>query len=177
MDKVLYRPSWQKLRVSTLKEHNPYGGMTTEAGANDALSRMENYITDVQAEAPYVLEECKAMNISLVQEAACRVYRVNSFLSSTINGLSGTSMPGYLDSLRSYQHNLTPIINVHAVQQVEDGWNWNVVRTELTDMWIAERMWFLIIREDMQQRIVEKNQTAPSMLMFTSIMDEINRIG
>ena len=41
-----YRPSWQVLRVSTLKENNPYGGMATPTGAQDAIDRLTNYITD-----------------------------------------------------------------------------------------------------------------------------------
>ena len=37
LDIVVFRPSWQVMRVSCLVEYNPYGGLLTATGADDSL--------------------------------------------------------------------------------------------------------------------------------------------
>lgn len=176
MDNVLYRPSWQKLRVSTLKEHNPYGGMTTVEGAQDAMSRFDNYINDaLPGIVQYVDEEIFRMRTSRSLEYDVRIYRVLNFMQATVNGL--VSQPGmtHIANLNAYIQQLNEQVNHSSVVKMSNLWRWPVVKFELEKLWIEERYWFLAIRADMQERIIEKDKTNPDMLTFVGLMDEINR--
>ena len=181
LDIISYRPSWQKLRCSTLTESNPYGGMLTPDGATDAINRMTNYINDARPTSnyppEYVSEELARMNITLEEEHACRVYRVYTFLQATVNGL--ISQPGlnHMQAIKQTAAKLRGQINMPAVQRAANKWNWEVVRFELETLWREDRMWFIEIYNDMKERYQEKGKDSPQMLKFIGMMNQVNSIG
>lgn len=176
MDNVLYRASWQKLRVSTLGQHNPYGGMTTVEGADDALYRFQNYINDVTIHAPYVVDECRSMQVTFDVEKATRIYRVHNFLTSTVNGLISQPNMIHMEDVKEYNDSLAEELNLSQVTTMSNNWDWSVVKTELEILWIDERYWFIAIADDMQERIVEKDKTNDDMMYFVNIMNGINNV-
>lgn len=179
LDIVNYRPSWQRLRCSTLKEHNPYGGMATVDGSTDAIMRMWNYINDAtpQVNAQYTQEEISRANTTLDVEHACRVYRVYQFLQATVNGLASQRGLAHLNDIRAHIKQLQSQVDLSLVTKAANSWNWQFVQYELEQMFISERYWFIAIRDDMTERVVEKNKTGTEMTTFIAIMDEVNRIA
>lgn len=177
MDNILYRPSWQKLRVSTLKEYNLYGGFLTTNGTTDGLARFNNYIEDADPISPaeYAVTEAVRMGTSLTAEYYSRVYRVWNHLTSVLNGLHNQPLE-HLKKIDDYSYYLRTKLNQTYVVSMSDSWDWDVVRDEMTFMWISERVWFTRIDEDMTQRIIEKDETAPDLLIFKKILDDINNI-
>jgi len=170
LDVVIFRPSWQVMRVSTLKENNPYGGLLTVAGADDAINRLNNYISDV---SPQTTAENTRMQITDDEEYACRIYRVSNFLQATINGIVSQNLP-HTPMLRAYADQLHPLTNNHLVMKVANKWDWDVVRFELEDLWIKERSWFSAILTDIEERIKEKNNDSPELLYFHRLLQEVN---
>ena len=171
LDTVIYRPSWQVMRVSCLKENNPYGGLLTPTGAEDALSRLDNYINDTASAAAQ--GEIIRMGETADEEYACRIYRVQNFLQVTINGLRGQHLP-HVDQIQIYATQLFPQLNRSLITRVVNKWNWDVVRFELEDLWIKERDWFAAVMRDIQQRIKEKSNTSPDILYFNKLILEVN---
>lgn len=178
LDVILYRPSWQRLRVSCLAENNPYGGMSHPVGANDAMNRMNNYIHDSESQnvVGYTANEISSMSLTAEIETAGRLYRVANFMQSTVNGL--ISQPNQTNNVKNMkifydavQHN----INMNLVNEYASKWKWDSVRTELEEMFVAERYWFMAIRADMTERIKEKHNKSEELFYFVGIMDEINR--
>lgn len=187
IDIINYAVSWQKLRVSTLPQNNPYGGMTTPDGANDAMARMMNYIHDTdqtylrsnKVSVPqYVQNELNRMGLHLDQEYAARVYRVYRYLTATVNGLQGSvKSTGHIESIRNLARRLGELVDLHRCQQVADTWNWDVVRYDLETLWRQERYWFMAIDADMKERVEDKGKSAQNMLDFIGIMREVNSLG
>lgn len=183
IDVVNYRPSWQKLRVSTLSEHNPYGGMSSFDGAVDGINRMFNYIKDADPaqqlpENSYVAGEITRMRTTQVEEYYARVYRVNRFLVASINGMSrNPTKTDVLAKLREAQAIVEPHVSLSYVDKYAAKWDWDVVRFELEELWRQERAWFIAISDDMRQRVVEKDKTAYDMVTFIAIMKEVNSLG
>lgn len=182
IDIVNYRPSWQVMRVSTLSENNPYGGMVTPEGSQDGIQRMLNYIEDAnpQKQLPsggYVAAEIERMQVTLEQEYAARIYRVFRFLTSTVNGMISDQTKHHIDDIQLIKGQLEPRLNMKLVNQYADQWNWEVIRFELEELWRQERHWFMAIDADMRQRVVEKNKSAEEMMTFISLMKEVNSLG
>lgn len=194
--KVLYRPSWQRLRVSFLSENNPFGGFTSIVGTDDNLRRLNNYIFDAfsktneMAAAPaYVQAECARMKMALNEEFACRVWRGINLLNATHMGFSGMGLVGsemdkevvaYRDVLQSYY-------STSDVQRSEANWNWDVVQFELEELWRNERYWFTKIYESLTKRNKtatkrrartggpQVDATRPELQKFLAIMEAVNR--
>lgn len=173
LDIVIFRPSWQVMRVSCLKENNPYGGMLTTTGADDAINRLNNYINAAQNNDPTVVAENTRMQLTNEEEYACRIYRVANFLQATINGIVGQNLP-HVVNLQNYERQLVPLTNHSLVTKVANKWNWDVVRFEVTDLWIKERSWFMAILNDMEERIKEKSNDSADIRSFYQIMVEVN---
>lgn len=175
MDIVLYRPSWQKLRVSCVQEYNQFQGFKTVNGTNDNIARLNIYINDADTDAPYAITEARLLNVPLSTEYYVRIYRVWNFVHSVLNGLSSLNLR-HLEKLKEYYDALDNSVYTSPVVYMANNWNWNVINDELKVMWINERVWFQRISDDMNQRIVEKDQTSPNMLKFKALMDAINKI-
>ena len=171
LDIVIFRPSWQVMRVSCLKENNPYGGMLTPTGAEDAINRLNNYInnvTDVAAQG-----EITRMKETADEEVACRIYRVHNFLQTTINGIRSQHLP-HVEQIQTYVNQLYPQQNNSLVTKAANKWDWDVVRFELEDLWIKERSWFAAILVDIEERIKEKNNDSQDLLYFHRLLLEVN---
>ena len=183
IDIINYRPSWQKLRVSTLSEYNPYGGMSMYDGAKDGIARMLNYINDADPskqlpENSYVAEEITRMRTTQVEEYYARIYRVNRFLVAAHNGMSRIqNKVDVLDLIADAINTVEPHLNLKAGDSYAKKSNWDVVRFELEEMWRQERGWFIAIQDDMRERIVEKDKQADEMMTFIAIMKEVNSLG
>jgi hypothetical protein len=175
MDIVLYRPSWQKLRVSCIQDFNQFQGFKTVNGATDNLNRLTNYIQDAYTPAPYAVDEARSMGVPVQTEFYVRVYRAWNFIHSVLNGLASLRLP-HMVQVQNYYDELNTRVYTGPVVQMADKWDWNVVNDELKIMWINERVWFQRIADDMKQRVVEKDQTSPNMLKFKELMDAINTI-
>lgn len=170
LDIVIFRPSWQVMRVSCLKENNPYGGLLTPTGAEDAINRLNNYINDASA---IVTVESWRMQLTDEEENACRIYRVANFLQATINGIVGQNLP-HVVQLQQFEAQLKPLNNHSLVTKVANKWDWEVVRFELEDLWIKERSWFMAIVVDIEERIKEKNNDSPELMYFYRLLLEVN---
>lgn len=171
LDIVIFRPSWQVMRVSCLVEYNPYGGLLTVTGADDSLNRLNNYIN---AKDETVTAEIIRMQSNEEEEHACRIYRVLNFLQATINGLRGQNLP-HLQTLQDFTTALTPQLNNSLVVKAANKWDWDVVYSEAEDMWIKERSWFMAILNDMIERIKEKHNDSAELKQFYNILVKINR--
>ena len=177
MDRVLYRPSWQKLRISCIQDFNPFRGFQTVDGTTDNLNRLNNYINDAspyksEGAAKYAADEAYSMSVSLETEYNVRIYRVWNFIHSVINGLASLHLQ-HMPQITSFYDALNMMVNTAPVVEMANNWNWGVVDNELKIMWINERVWFTRIYDDMKQRVVEKDQTGADMLHFKSLMDAI----
>ena len=173
LDVVIFRPSWQVMRVSCLVENNPYGGMQNPTGSEDSINRLNNYINAVWTDDATVSTENTRMNLTQQEEFACRVYRVSGFLAATINGLRGQHLP-HLEQVQKYADQLHPLLDPHSVQQVANKWDWDVVRFELEDLWIKERSWFMAVLTDMEERIKEKGNKSVELFYFHRLLLEVN---
>lgn len=197
MRKVLYRPSWQRLRVSFLRENHPNGGFTTLVGTDDNLKRLNNYIFDAysssfeMATAPeYVQTECARMKTSLQEEFACRVWRGINLLNATRMGLSGMGLEGSeMDqAVAQYRNMLQEHYDPHHVMLVENAWDWEAIQYELEELWRNERYWFSKIfasLSDRNKKAIKKrsrtggaqvDQTRPELQKFLTLMLIVNRI-
>lgn len=198
MRKVLYRPSWQRLRVSFLQENHPNGGFTTLAGTDDNLKRLNNYIFDafvrsgeMAAAAPYVQAECARMRQSLDEEFASRTWRGINLLNATRMGFSGMGLKGSeMDqAVEQYRNVLQDYYDPHHVMSAEASWNWEVVQFELEELWRNERYWFTKIYDSLTKRNTravkrraksggpQVDQTRPELQTFLTLMTDINRLG
>lgn len=177
LDIVLWRPSWQKLRVSCLQVNNPYGGMNTVVGADDAINRMNNYINDaIDGAIPqYTQDEISSMGVTSAMEYAARIYRVSAFLQATVNGL--VSQPGmiHMNKVRQYFSQVQAKADNSSVTQYASKWSWDVVNEELRTMFQAENFWFMAICRDMQERIKEKHNNSEDLRTFMSMLETLIR--
>ena len=182
--------------MSFLQENHPNGGFVTEAGTDDNLKRLNNYIFDAHtpgfemAAAPaYVQAECVRMRTSLEEEFACRIWRGINLLNATRMGYSGMGLRGSpMDqAVEQYRNVIQDYYDPHNVQSPENSWNWDVVQFELEEMWRNERYWFTKIYASLTKRNKtafkrraesggpQVDQTRPELQKFLSIMEAVNR--
>lgn len=197
MKSVLYRPSWQRLRVSCLSKNNALGGFTTTTGTTDNLNRLNNYIEDANPTNPsngietpaYVTQECVRMKFTLEQEYACRVWRVLNMMNATHMGFSGQGLKGSpMDrAVVEFRDLIQPGYNGNVVDRATTKWDWDVVQFELEELWRNERYWFDAIWDDLyrRQKVATKRRrkegdlvtnTRPELIRFVDIMERVNRI-
>ena len=186
---ILYRPSWQKLRVSFLKTNHPNGGFSTPEGTSDNLKRLSNYImdaegTDLAAAPAYVREEVVRMRMELQEEYACRVARAINLLNATHMGYRGTGFGSTEmdNAVVNYRNSLQEVYNGHLAQRADNNWDWDVIQFELEAMWRNERFWFTAIYSDLDKRRKtafkrrpDAAQTRPELHKFLDMMEGINR--
>ena len=194
MKSVIYRPSWQKLRVSFLAGNHSMGGFTTEAGTQDNLQRLDNYIADANPEtdiAQYVFEECTRMKWVPAEEWAVRVYRGLNLLNATRMGYSGQGLANSpMDmAVRQYRDYIQESYDGSLVVKLDARWDWDVIQFELEELWRRENFWFLKIYADLSRRrkvggrrreaavgdVDDVENTRPELLKFLRFMDAINR--
>lgn len=184
---VLYRPSWQRLRVSFLSTNHPEGGFTTIAGTNDNLKRLDNYLHDGNPE--HVADWTKAENLRMgftdEEEYACRIWRALNLLNAVRMGYSGQMKRGsdHDEAVRQYRDSIQPLYNGNVVVIATRDWKWDVVQYELETMWREDRFWFTAIYTDLRARAYRAGRkrditsTRGDLLHMIEIMDAVNRHG
>lgn len=189
MKSVLYRPSWQKLRVSCLAQNHPQGGFNTNEGTQDNLMRLNNYIGDAASLVEGVKQENLRMGFTQEEEYACRIWRVLNLLNAVrmgYHGIGRVGTPGD-EAVRKYRDSVQLQHDGGRVVTAENKWNWDVVQTELEELWVVERVWFTRVYNDLnRRRKVATNRrkkvgtndvdaTRPELIKFLTLMEEINR--
>ena len=188
---VLYRPSWQRLRVSCIANNNAYNGFTTLAGTQDNCARLENYVNDARPHslAEYTKTENDAMKLTAEEELASRVYRVYNLLTATRMGYSGMHLTGSdLDRVVvQFRDSLVDDYSAGLVDKAAAKWNWDVAQYELETMWREDNYWFEAIYRDLGRRVYvaarkrrrdtggvnDTDQTRAELLRFVGMMDAI----
>lgn len=196
MRSVLYRPSWQKLRVSFLAGNHPNQGFLTVAGTDDNLQRLNNYIQDAdpklhmtpQSIPEYVTQEIARMHETLEGEHAARIWRGLNLLNAVRMGFRGQGKANSPEdtTVGEYRDKLSALHNGHEVMKIENSWNWDVVRFEYEEMRRQERYWFTKIHQDLRRRgkVAHKRRsnaggatvedTRPELIRVVQMLDEIN---
>ena len=190
MKNIIYRPSWQKLRVSFLSSNHPNGGFTTETGTQDNLERLTNYINDATTGAQYTVEENTRMGFTMEEEYACRIYRAINLLNATWMGFGGTGTrhtpAGSL--VNNYRQGITDLYNGSLAVKADRKWDWDVVQFELEELWRKDIFWFQRVYNDLNRRgkvgarrrreatgdASDVENTRPQLIKFLQIMDTIN---
>ena len=156
MKVTLYRPSWQKLRVSCIAKYNPYKGFTTLVGCQDNINRLFNYLNDANTLPlpEYVKVENERMGLTLYEELACRAYRVHNMLTATHMGFQGIHQGGSdLDRLVvEAREKVKEYISSRDVMSAARKWDWDVFTYEIETMWREEVYWFRAIYADLKRR-------------------------
>ena len=157
MKVTLYRPSWQKLRVSCIAKYNPYKGFTTLVGCQDNINRLFNYLNDANTLPlpEYVKVENERMGLTLYEELACRAYRVHNMLTATHMGFQGIHQGGSdLDRLVvEAREKVKEYISSRDVMSAARKWDWDVFTYEIETMWREEVYWFRAIYADLKRRV------------------------
>ena len=156
MKVTLYRPSWQKLRVSCIAKFNPYKGFTTLVGSQDNINRLFNYLNDANMSPlpEYVKTENERMGLTPAEELACRAYRVHNMLTATHMGFQGIHQGGSdLDRLVvEAREKVVAYISSRDVMSAARKWDWDVFAYEMETMWREEVYWFKAIYSDLKRR-------------------------
>lgn len=178
MRELLYRPSWQALRVSFLKEHRDDGGWTTMEGTRSNLVKIIAYVHGV--EPFYTCEsESASMGYKVEHEYDARLYRAINCLNAVRMGYSGAgtsgSDPDYfvLDTRDKLQKMQT--VNYHRyLTYASKRWDWRVVKTELRQMVDATPSDFQNIQKNLITRTKGKDmRNRPELETFLRIMEEV----
>lgn len=135
MKVLLYRPSWQALRVSFLSKSESIGGWNTLEGIQHNLNSLDRYINA----KPYYRLEADAMGYEVRCEEAVRLYRAITCLNTTRLSYSGKGLSGsQLDKAVLAHRDLLQkrqTLNYHRhLSHVVARWRWSVVGAELEEL-------------------------------------------
>lgn len=137
---LLYRPSWQELRVTFLAEHRDDGGWTTIEGTHRNLEALHDY---TQGNEDYldswhqnIVMESRQMGYSSEGECAARLYRSINCLNAVRMGNSGQGQKGSTHDLLvlEFRNELQRIQKVSYQQNLSVAaarWDWRIVDLEL----------------------------------------------
>jgi hypothetical protein len=183
---LLYRPSWQALRVSFLNENRSDGGWTTLTGTEANLRSIESYVKGVGPFFEGSLAEPKAMGYEPVHEFSVRLYRTINCLNAVRMGNSGQGLKGspqdlaVLAARNDLQQEQT--VNYHRYLTYASGrWDWRVVKRELQVEYDKANMHGML--DEIQRNLSERMRKAPSMrnrpelLTFMEILEEVKLGG
>jgi hypothetical protein len=181
MRELLYRPSWQRLRVSFLSANRNDGGWTTALGTRRNIESLEAYVTGSGDELEGLVAEATAMQYTTTHEHSARLYRTINCLNAVRMGNSGQGQKGsehdlvvldYRNTLQSRQ-----TINYHRdLVQAAVRWDWSVVKKELQDLYDLGDMHSMFdeIEINLLQRAKAKDATKRKELFtFLLLMKEV----
>jgi hypothetical protein len=179
MRSVLYEFAWQKVRVGCLRKYNFRGGWTTEAGVEQNLFTLDQYLALGEALGP--------------PEESVRIFRVVNLLNATRMGYSGQRM-GALGEARDRIEKLDDTVkdfrdavhegweyNKQAVIDVGFNWSWPEVEEGVRKGLETDPGWFDAIFEDLQRREAQASKkvdpklTRSELRQFLSIMDLVKQ--
>jgi hypothetical protein len=180
MRALLYRPSWQLLRVSFLKDNRNDGGWTTGEGTRKNLSELYAYtLATDNHRFNGLLLECSTMGWSEEYEYAARLYRAINCLNAVRMGYSGQGLRGaQIDDLVLAQRNefqSKQTVSYHRqLTFAAARWDWRIVKKELEHILSVSRMSFDQIEENLLGRRNKSNITnRPELDKFLNLLDEV----
>jgi len=183
---LLYRPSWQALRVSFLKENRNDGGWTTATGTEANLYRLVDYVSLNAETVDEFALEAKSMGYGVRQEEAVRLYRAINCLNAVRMGNSGQGDAGssrdqvVLEVRDSFQRMQTPRYH-EFLTYASVRWDWRVVKQELQVEYDKGNMHgrFDEIYKSLESRSRKSLHmaTRPELRTFLSLMDEVRNSG
>jgi len=179
---LLYRPSWQSLRVSFLKDNRNDGGWTTGEGARKNLTELEAYVKGYSPFDTSIQFEPQQMGYRGVHEEAARLYRAINCLNAVRMGYSGQGVSeSIIDHLVLDQRNMYQMRQTVTYHQMLSyaaaRWDWRVVKDELAHLLSVSHLAFDRIEENLLVRQKKSNiATRPELTTFLSLMDEV-RVG
>lgn len=176
---LLYRPSWQSLRVSLLKENRLDGGWTTVAGTEANIVQLERYVSGYTSEyRQTMIDESRAMGYGTEHEECARLYRVINCLNAVRMGNSGQGLKGSSQDksvlgARDYFQGMQTINYHRHLSFAAKRWDWGVVKREL--QWMR----FSPDSEAVYKSLAERIRKSPSMgdrpelATFMQLMEEV----
>lgn len=185
MRALLYRPSWQSLRVSFLQENRNDGGWTTPEGTFDNLTKLDNYVKGDGHFMLQVLNEARAMGYREEHEYVARLYRAINCLNAVRMGNSGQGRSGsdqdkLVLATRNDFQSRQKITYHEYLTYASTRWDWRVVKEELKSLYRdghndefeqVERN----LRKRQEKAITQNNRH--ELIMFLKLMDEVRAGG
>jgi hypothetical protein len=177
---LLYRPSWQVLRVSFLKGNRKDGGWTTGEGTRKNLAEIDAYVHGSGRFQDQLLIEASTMGWSEQHEMAARLYRTINCLNAVRMGYSGQGLKGsiiddlVLDVRNKFQSEQT--ISYHRqLTFATQRWDWRIIKKELEWVYSVSRMTFDEVENNLFWRMKKAQETAnrPELEVFLRLMDEV----
>jgi hypothetical protein len=180
MRQLLYRPSWQALRVSFLKENREDGGWTTQTGTDANLHLLDNYVVGDGNFMMQALNEARAMGYEEKHEYAARLYRAINCLNAVRMGNSGQGRAvspedkAVLEARNHYQACQTVVYH-ELLTYASVRWDWRVVRRELQNMIDGTPNDFAAIEKSLKARMerTAAMRKRPELNTFLLIMKEV----
>jgi hypothetical protein len=185
MRALLYRPHWQSLRVSLLKENRNDGGWTTMEGTEANLKTLLDYnVCPDLASFSQRLTEAEVMGYQEKHEIDARLYRTINCLNAVRMGNSGMGTKGsrqdalVLAARNFYQGRQTAMYHQYLTYAAV-RWDWRVVERELLEIWDMGDYQgnFEHIETNLKARMKDKKSTArPELFTFMALMEKV-RLG
>jgi hypothetical protein len=152
---LLYRPSWQALRVSMLKEYQAEGGWTSFTGTRQNLNLLETYISEPDDECGMV--ESAIMGWTTNIEMSVRYYRVLNCLAAVRMGYSGQGEKGsscdkIVHARREAFSSYAPVGYARDLITAESLWKWSAIAMELGTQYRNDRSSFEAVKKNLAQR-------------------------
>lgn len=196
MRQLLYRPSWQALRVSCLSDNRTDGGWTTIDGTTRNLIKLDEYVDMHRNDQAFedVDMEALAMGWSALVEESVRLYRVINCLNAVRMGNFGQSTDDseHDNLVREARDNFQKMQTVSYHKYLTEAsvkWDWRIVEDELKAMWdvgisvsgktFPDRGSFFDIEDNLQKRVrsAQKKQgslrTRTELEQFVELMRKV----
>jgi hypothetical protein len=178
MRKVLYRPSWQALRVSMLGEYEAAGGWNTFTGAGNNVKRLKHYV--IFSDFAY---EAHTMGYAWEFEKSIRLYRVINCLNAVRMGYSGQGLQGSnVDKLvrqtrDDFQAMQTTMYYKHIELAVQN-WKDSIIKAELEVLRKQDPQHFFAVEKNLKSRLVNARKrpsttVRPELESFLKMMREV----
>lgn len=186
MRAVLYRPSWQALRISFLKENCANGGWTTTTGAKENLESLQHYVFATEERIKFqALTEARSMDYSDRAETSARIFRGINLLNATRMGYSGQGRAGSVMDImvrdfRDGLQNLQTMNYFRELELIDEKWNWDQVERELRGQYVAQPQVFDLVHKDLlgraataTRRQIRVSRTRQELVMYLALCDKV----
>lgn len=180
MRQILYRPSWQALRVSLLAKHG--NGWITVEGTKKNIAMLNHYVTmDDELLFEQGVREASSMGYAFEQERAVRLYRVINLLNATRMGNAGQ---GQKDSphdqlVMEYRNSLHQRQNVMYMKDLtitDQAWKAHVIKAELITLFVHRRPYFDMVYDDLMMRAYQAQKRPGGMGKRSELLDFLDQM-
>lgn len=188
MRAVLYRPSWQGLRISFLLENSANGGWTTTTGTRENLESLQHYVFMSGERIKFqALTEARAMGYSDRAETSARIFRSINLLNATRMGYSGQGRAGTTQDImvRNFRDGLQNIQGLNYfpdLQLIDEKWDWAQVERELRGQYVAQPQVFDLVHKNLLNRVatatrrnIRVSRTREELIMYLGLCDKVAR--